>query len=73
MQDSDIKTRVTPLDELRPQRSGQDCLVVIYSNDQRQFGKRYVLGDEPLTVGRGQENRLVLDNDSVSRWFMSSR
>jgi len=67
VQDSDIKTRVTPLDELRPQRSGQDCLVVIYSNDQRQFGKRYVLGDEPLTVGRGQENRLVLDNDSVSR------
>jgi two-component system cell cycle response regulator len=67
VQDSDIKTRVTPLDELRPQRAGQDCIVVIYSSDQRQFGKRYVLGDEPLTVGRGQENRLVLDNDSVSR------
>jgi diguanylate cyclase (GGDEF)-like protein len=65
--DSDIKTRVTPLEELRPQKGGQDCLVVIYSSDQRQFGKRYVLGDEPLTVGRGQENRLVLDNDSVSR------
>ncbi len=67
MQDSDIKTRVTPLDELRPTKNGQDCLVVIYSSDQRQFGKRYVLGDEPLTVGRGQENRIVLDNDSVSR------
>lgn len=67
MQDSDIKTRVTPLDELRPAKNGQDCLVVIYSSDQRQFGKRYVLGDEPLTVGRGQENRMVLDNDSVSR------
>ena len=67
MQDSDIKTRVTPLEELRPQKTGQDCLVVIYSSDQRQFGKRYVLGDEPLTVGRGQENRIVLDNDSVSR------
>lgn len=67
MQDSDIKTRVTPLEELRPVKGGQDCLVVIYSSDQRQFGKRYVLGDEPLTVGRGQENRLVLDNDSVSR------
>jgi two-component system, cell cycle response regulator len=67
VQDSDIKTRVTPLDELRPQKAGQDCLVVIYSSDQRQFGKRYVLGDEPLTVGRGQENRIVLDNDSVSR------
>lgn len=67
MQDSDIKTRVTPLEELRPSKFGQDCLVVIYSSDQRQFGKRYVLGDEPLTVGRGQENRIVLDNDSVSR------
>jgi diguanylate cyclase (GGDEF)-like protein len=67
VQDSDIKTRVTPLEELRPQRGGQDCLVVIYSSDPRQFGKRYVLGDEPLTVGRGQENRIVLDNDSVSR------
>ncbi len=67
MQDSDIKTRVTPLEELRPQTKGQDCLVVIYSSDARQFGKRYILGDEPLTVGRGQENRIVLDNDSVSR------
>ncbi|MBZ0121356.1 MAG: diguanylate cyclase [Sandaracinaceae bacterium] len=67
MQDSDIKTRVTPLDELRPQRSGQDCLVVIYSSDARQFGKRYVLENEAVTVGRGQENFIVLDNDSVSR------
>ena len=67
MQDSDIKTRVTPLEELRPSKAGSDCLVVIYSNDQRQFGKRYVLGDDPLTIGRGQENRVVLDNDSVSR------
>lgn len=67
MQDSDIKTRVTQFQELLPTKSGQDCLVVIYSSDQRQFGKRHVLGEEPLTVGRGQENRLVLDNDSVSR------
>ena len=67
MQDSEIKTRVTPLEDLRPQRAGSDCLVVIYSSDQRQFGKRYVLGAEPLTIGRGQENRIVLDNDSVSR------
>ncbi|MGF1467463.1 MAG: diguanylate cyclase [Sandaracinaceae bacterium] len=68
VQDSDIKTRVTPLEKLRPQRTGHDCLVVIYSSDQRQFGKRYVLdSSEPLTVGRGQENSVVLDNDSVSR------
>lgn len=67
MHDSDIKTRVTPLEELRPPQPGSDCLVIIYSSDKRQFGKRYVLGDEPLSIGRGQENRIVLDNDSVSR------
>lgn len=68
MQDSDIKTRVTPLEELKlGAKSGMDCLVVIYSGDSRQFGKRYVLERDVLTVGRGQENVVVLDNDSVSR------
>jgi len=66
--DSDIKTRVTPLDELKmPVSRGQDCLVVIYSSDARQFGKRHVLSDEPIRMGRGSENTLVLENDSVSR------
>jgi diguanylate cyclase (GGDEF)-like protein len=63
----DVKTRVTPLEELRPLRQGTDCLVVIYSADTRQYGKRYVLERELLSVGRGQENTVVLDNDSVSR------
>lgn len=68
MQDSDIKTRVTPLEELKiGSRAGNDCLVVIYSSDARQFGKRYVLERDTLTIGRGQENVVVLDNDSVSR------
>ncbi|MDQ3035246.1 MAG: GGDEF domain-containing protein [Myxococcota bacterium] len=68
MQDSDIKTRVTPLEELKiGSRAGCDCLVVIYSSDPRQFGKRYVLEKDTLTIGRGQENVIVLDNDSVSR------
>ena len=66
--DSDIKTRVTPLDELKmPIKSGQDCLVVIYSSDARQFGKRHLLNEEPITLGRGSENSLQLENDSVSR------
>lgn len=66
--DSDIKTRVTPLDELRsPAQKGQDCLVVIYSSDARQFGKRHVLTEEPTLLGRGSENTIVLENDSVSR------
>jgi diguanylate cyclase (GGDEF)-like protein len=66
--DSDIKTRVTPLEELKmPMQRGQDCLVVIYSSDARQFGKRHILGDEPILLGRGSENTIVLENDSVSR------
>lgn len=67
MDDADVKTRVTPLEELRPFRHGSDCLVVIYSSDPRQFGKRYALEREVLSIGRGQENIVVLDNDSVSR------
>ncbi len=66
--DSDIKTRVTPLNEIKlPAEHGQDCLVVIYSSDARQFGKRHVLTEEPVTLGRGSENTIVLENDSVSR------
>lgn len=66
--DSDIKTRVTPLEELKlPSGEGQDCLVIIYSSDARQFGKRHVLGAEPVLIGRGSENTIVLENDSVSR------
>ncbi|HJK89569.1 MAG TPA: GGDEF domain-containing protein [Polyangiaceae bacterium LLY-WYZ-15_(1-7)] len=66
--DSDIKTRVTPLDELKlPQKPGQDCLVVIYSSDARELGKRHVLGAQPIQMGRGSDNTIVLENDSVSR------
>lgn len=66
--DSDIKTRVTPLEELsRSPRSGQDCLVVIYSSNTRMFGKRFVLSSEAMSLGRGSDNTIQLDNDSVSR------
>ena len=67
MDDPDVKTRVTPLEELRAPRAGLDCMVVIYSSDARVFGKRFVLERETLTMGRGQENVITLDNDSVSR------
>lgn len=50
-----------------PAQSGQDCLVVIYSSDPRHFGKRHILSDEPVLLGRGSENTIVLENDSVSR------
>ncbi len=66
--DSDIKTRVTPLDELKaPTTPGQDCLVIIYATDARMFGKRHVLGTGATTLGRGSENTIVLENDAVSR------
>ena len=66
--DSDIKTRVTPLEELKlPNKPGSDCLVIIYSSDARMFGKRHVLGPDPVNLGRGSENTIVLENDSVSR------
>ena len=67
--DSDIKTRVTPLDEIKfpAENKGLDCMVVIYSSDARQFGKRHVLTNEALSLGRGSENNVVLENDSVSR------
>ncbi|MCA9602302.1 MAG: diguanylate cyclase [Polyangiales bacterium] len=66
--DSDIKTRVTPLEELKLNvGGGQDCLVIIYSSDARSFGKKYLLSDEAVEMGRGSENSIVLNNDSVSR------
>jgi two-component system cell cycle response regulator len=67
--DSDIKTRITPLEDLRADKAekGEDCLVVIYTSDARQFGKRHVLDEQGLSLGRGGENTVVLENDSVSR------
>lgn len=50
-----------------PVQRGQDCLVVIYSSDARQFGKKHILGEKPVLMGRGGENTIVLENDSVSR------
>jgi len=66
--DSDIRTRVTPLEDLKlPAREGQDCLVIIYSSDARQFGRRYLLTAETVSFGRDSENVVVLENDAVSR------
>jgi two-component system cell cycle response regulator len=66
--DSEVKTRITPLSEVaQPEGSGDDCLVVIYSPDAHNFGKRQVLGGEPLRVGRERGNQICLQSDSVSR------
>ncbi len=69
MSDVEEKTRVTSI--LSPQQaeaSGRgDCLVTIYAKDPAQLGKRYALEASPTTIGRGHDNHVVLDNDSVSR------
>jgi len=44
-----------------------DCLVVIYTKEPTLLGKRFVLEDSPTRVGRGTDNHIVLDADSVSR------
>jgi two-component system cell cycle response regulator len=65
--DHDIKTRVTTLEELKVQRKGDDCLVVIYAPVASELGRRHVLDKETITIGRDRENDIVLDSDSVSR------
>ena len=47
--------------------AGSDCLVVIYAADPKQLGKRFVLDQSSVRVGRGSDNTIVIDGDSVSR------
>ena len=69
MSESDEKTRVTQVVQAPPpdQTPGNDCVVVIYAAEPGLLGKRYVLDKSPLRVGRGGDNHIVLDGDSVSR------
>ncbi len=71
MTESEEKTRVTtvvqkPLQGAEGPKGG-DCLVVIYTKEPTLLGKRFVLDASPMRVGRGAENHIVLDGDSVSR------
>lgn len=74
MSDTDEKTRVTtvvqPLAAGQPGPNGGDCLVVIYTKEPALLGKRFVLDTSVIRVGRGAENQVVLDGDSVSRRHM---
>ncbi len=70
MSESEEKTRVTaivqkPLAEGGPK--GNDCLVVIYTKEPTLLGRRFVLDNSPIRIGRGAENHIVLEGDSVSR------
>lgn len=54
----------------RPTSRGSDCLVIIYVRDSRgPIGKRFPLDGAPgeISIGRGADNAIVLDYDSVSR------
>ncbi len=67
--DREEKTRVTSIQPQLPTElpRGGDCLVVIYTKEPTLLGKRYVLDMSHMRVGRGAENHVVLDGDSVSR------
>jgi two-component system, cell cycle response regulator len=69
--DFDEKTRVTQVVQPPPGAPGPktttDCLVVIYTKEPTLLGKRFVLENNPTRVGRGADNHIVLDGDSVSR------
>src|SRR6478735_8711163 len=72
MNDFDEKTRVTQVVQPPPNGGatglkGTDCLVVIYTKEPTLLGKRFVLENNPTRVGRGADNHIVLDGDSVSR------
>jgi diguanylate cyclase (GGDEF)-like protein len=69
--ESEEKTRVTAIVQ-KPLKSGEgpkggDCLVVIYTKEPSLLGKRFVLEVSPMRIGRGAENHIVLEGDSVSR------
>ena len=69
MSENDEKTRVTQVVQAPPpdQGTGNDCVVVIYAAEQGLLGKRYVLDKSPIRIGRGADNQIVLEGDSVSR------
>ncbi len=69
MSEFDEKTRVTQVVQRPPieESTGNDCLVVIYTKEPGLLGKRFVLDRNPLRVGRGADNHIVLEGDSVSR------
>ena len=67
--DFDEKTRVTQVSQETPAEQGgvNDCVVVIYTKEPTLLGKRFVLEQNTMRIGRGTDNHIVLDGDSVSR------
>lgn len=70
MSEFDEKTRATQVVQRPPSDdgdTGNDCLVVIYTKEPGLLGKRFVLDKNPMGIGRGADNAIVLEGDSVSR------
>ncbi|MDB4994492.1 MAG: hypothetical protein JWM74_1924, partial [Myxococcaceae bacterium] len=70
--DGEEKTRVTTVVQRYKKTEEEggpstDFLVIIYTKEPTLLGKRFALSDSELRVGRGAENDVVLDGDSVSR------
>jgi two-component system cell cycle response regulator len=65
--EDDERTRVTGLEEMQVPTTGEDCLVVIYTAVQTELGRRYVLNDSVMTIGRGAGNHIAVSSDAVSR------
>jgi diguanylate cyclase (GGDEF)-like protein len=68
--DFDEKTRVTQVTNAIPEEdlsTGNDCVVVIYTKEPTLLGKRFVLEQPMVRIGRGADNQIVLEGDSVSR------
>lgn len=67
MSDSQVSTRITTLPAKDGgEDAGDECVVVIYPEDNPNYGRRTPLFDG-LSVGRGTENDLVFAADCVSR------
>jgi diguanylate cyclase (GGDEF)-like protein len=65
--DSELNTRITALHSVKVAHSGVDCLVVIYAPAHAQLGRRFMLEQPVVSIGRGRDNDVVLASDSVSR------
>jgi len=46
---------------------GHACLVVLHAGLESEIGRRYVIENPSLTIGRGRDNDIVLISDAVSR------
>ena len=69
--DNGIETSISDFFKTAESRNagapGPDCLVAIHTKDATMLGKRIVLDESPMRVGRASDNHVVLEGDSISR------